>query len=108
MAGRLKPRMSLQTLEARVALRADQSAAATAAGSSSSSSRRAADYLVGTALEEAERSAEELEIVWPLQRLDRGDAQQTSTQNGQDTKGKAREEKPVEGVQDWTALEALL
>lgn len=98
-----------------MALRANRDAAAASSSSSlSSAPRRAADYLVGQALDEAERSGEELEILWPLQRLDRAEQSTAQKQQQQqqapsdvDGKGKARE-KSVEGVQDWAALEALL
>lgn len=103
-----------QELPARAAYRKAQ-------GTASGSIRRAADYLVGPALDEAERSGEELEIVWPL-RPDNSNAA-AGTTNGSKTNGDsddmkvegaedeaAKESQLAEGglVQDWLALEALL
>ena len=57
-----------------------------------------ADYLVGPALDEAERSGEDLHIVWPLSV---GGLQYPSNETSE---GK----QAVSGINDWVALEALL
>lgn len=91
-----------------------------ASGSASGSSRRAADYLVGPALDEAERSGEELEIVWPLDSnaytgagsssSDRtnGDSDAMKVDSAEDAAAGKDGQLASAGVQDWAALEALL
>lgn len=57
-----------QELEARVALRRDASTSGNPSSiNSTSTPRRWNEYLVGQALEEAERSGEELDVIWPLE-----------------------------------------
>lgn len=83
------------------------------------------DYLVGPALDEAERSGEELEISWPLQvgssrsnsigttastSAEQNDEDMQVESNGSSAvqaKTKAIRREP-DGVTDWIGLEALL
>jgi actin-related protein 9 len=61
-----------------------------------SSNARPSDYLVGPALEEAERSGEALDIIWPLA-------------VGEFVLGAGKgKERAVDGVRDWAGFEALL
>lgn len=126
--GEVIPRPTVE-LEARVALRRDGACSSSnvnvnGSTGTSTSTRKWSDYLVGQALEEAERSGEELDIVWPLQlgssssssrdnkavssTTSSGDVAMTddtaATSTSTNGKGKMAE---AEGVKDWTALEAL-
>ncbi|KAK9895194.1 actin-like ATPase domain-containing protein [Cystobasidium minutum MCA 4210] len=89
-----------------------------AVGTASGSTRRAADYLVGPALDEAERSGEELEIVWPLRTeastgtdssnatdKTNGDVDDMKVEGAEDSAAKDNADNGL--VQDWLALEAL-
>lgn len=57
----------------------------------------AADYIVGPALDAAERAGEAIEIVWPIVAADL-----------QSSKGKSTAPRKPDGVQNWAALEAVL
>jgi actin-related protein 9 len=71
-------------------------------------------YLVGPALEEAERSGEELKVIWPF--APDGGGLQEAWLDDMDVEGdrarwersKERRQKDAPGVNDWTGLEALL
>ena len=109
-----------QEIAARVGLRPSVAslAAPTATASSSALGRRASDYLVGQALDEAERSGEELEIIWPLQWKDRDTVAVAGSTASKKGKGAATGDR-VQGAEgarssasdggiDWVGLEALL
>ena len=111
---------SEQELAARVGLRPSVAslAAPSASASSSALGRRASDYLVGQALDEAERSGEELEIIWPLQWKDRGAGAAAGSAASNKGKGAAMaggvqgaegaRSASSDGGIDWVGLEALL
>jgi actin-related protein 9 len=71
-------------------------------------------YLVGPALEEAERSGEELKVTWPF--TSDGGGLQEAWLDELDVEGdkarwqrsKERRQRDAPGVSDWTGLEALL
>jgi actin-related protein 9 len=69
------------------------------------------DYLVGPALEEAERSGEELKVIWPFS-ADAGSVlvedQDIQEDKERWAKSKDRRRRDTPGVTDWTAIEALL
>ena len=89
----------------------------------SGSAAKATDYLVGSALDEAEAAGEELEIVWPLvyandpytDPADDGSGQNGTQNDDADmidasrvsatSKGKARQ---LDACKDWKALEVIL
>ena len=57
----------------------------------------ASDYLVGPALDAAERAGEAIEIVWPIVAADL-----------QSSKGKSSAPRTPDGIRNWPALEAIL
>ena len=61
------------------------------------------DYLVGHALSEAQRSGEEVQLIWPLST---GESRQVLANgtNGMDIDRQVK----TEGFTDWLAVEALL
>jgi hypothetical protein len=65
------------------------------------------DYLVGSALAEAQRSGEQVHVVWPLSTQDSAQVILESSSNGMDIDEEQRA-RPVEGITDWLAVEALL
>lgn len=78
-----------QEIAARAALRLPRSSDAPA---------KSTEYLVGQALDEAERSGEELQMIWPM----------TLASGGVDDDQANSGSKKGEGVSDWAAVEALL
>ena len=75
------------------------------------------DYLVGAALDEAERSEEAVLITWPLsvddetQQIEERLSPMSNRVDGVGLDGDARsrrKRRKTEGITDWTALEALL
>ena len=112
----------MQEIAARAAYRQAQ-------GTASGSTQRASDYLVGQALDEAERSGEDLHVVWPLQLAGQepggaeadGHSKSNSIsvpdmavdgENGGAAAAAGSNDLPgvvaADAVHDWLAMEALL